>query len=585
MPIRQLPTDVASKIAAGEVIERPASVVKELVENSLDAGATRIETVIREGGVAEIRVSDDGCGIPADEVSLAFLRHATSKLTTVDELQSVATLGFRGEALPSIAAVSRATLTTRAIGADSGVRIQLRYGEPAGLDEVGCAPGTTVQAQELFGNLPARRKFLRSSAAETARIQEVVSRYALASPGVKFTLTADGRSILDTPGSGRARDAVLSVYGSDIASQMLPVLHVDGDISIDGFVSTPQISRGNRSYITLLVNHRWVFDGSIAYAITQAYQGMLPDRRYPVATIDVVIPAHAVDVNSHPAKREVRFRNADRLFSAVHHAVRDALLAHAPVRQAVSVATPAHTDAPADSAPAQPLLAPGTSRSPTGPRTTSGPAPLPTTQLVSSAGSLRDVLASLRVVGQIRQTYIVAEGPEGMYLVDQHAAHERVVYDRLRQQARNQQRISQPLLSPTPCDLSIAQAATMEEYAELLESYGFGIEAFGNSTWLLRALPASLADGAKGVTDPVQILLELLDAIALEQVIMEREDALAATIACHGSVRAGMNLTIDEMSALLEQLEATPDPHSCPHGRPTVVRFTEYQLEREFRRR
>ena len=585
MPIRQLPTDVASKIAAGEVIERPASVVKELVENSLDAGATRIETVIREGGVAEIRVSDDGCGIPADEVSLAFLRHATSKLTTVDELQSVSTLGFRGEALPSIAAVSRATLTTRAIGADSGVRIQLRYGEPAGFDEVGCAPGTTVQAQELFGNLPARRKFLRSSAAETARIQEVVSRYALASPGVKFTLTADGRTILDTPGSGRARDAVLSVYGSDIASQMLPVLHVDGDISIDGFVSTPQISRGNRSYITLLVNHRWVFDGSVAYAITQAYQGMLPDRRYPVAVIDVVIPAHAVDVNSHPAKREVRFRNADRLFSAVHHAVRDALLAHAPVRQAVSVATPAHTDAPADSAPAQPLLAPGASRSPAGPRTTSGPAPLPTTQLVSSAGSLRDVLASLRVVGQIRQTYIVAEGPEGMYLVDQHAAHERVVYDRLRQQVSNQQRISQPLLSPTPCDLSIAQAATMEEYAELLESYGFGIEAFGNNTWLLRAVPTSLADGGKGVTDPVQILLELLDAIALEQVIMEREDALAATIACHGSVRAGINLTIDEMSALLEQLEATPDPHSCPHGRPTVVRFTEYQLEREFRRR
>ena len=585
MPIRQLPTDVASKIAAGEVIERPASVVKELVENSLDAGATRIETVIREGGVAEIRVSDDGCGIPADEVSLAFLRHATSKLTTVDELQSVATLGFRGEALPSIAAVSRATLTTRAIGADSGVRIQLRYGEPAGLDEVGCAPGTTVQAQELFGNLPARRKFLRSPAAETARIQEVVSRYALASPGVKFTLIADGRSILDTPGSGRARDAVLSVYGPDIASQMLPVLHVDGDISIDGFVSTPQISRGNRSYITLLVNHRWVFDGSIAYAITQAYQGMLPDRRYPVAVIDVVIPAHAVDVNSHPAKREVRFRNADRLFSAVHHAVRDGLLAHAPVRQAVSVATPAHTDAPADSAPAQPLLAPGTARSAAGPQTSSGPAPLPTTQLVSSAGSLRDVLASLRVVGQIRQTYIVAEGPEGMYLVDQHAAHERVVYDRLRQQASNQQRISQPLLSPTPCDLSIAQAATMEEYAELLESYGFGIEAFGNNTWLLRALPASLADGGKGVTDPVQILLELLDAIALEQVIMEREDALAATIACHGSVRAGMNLTIDEMSALLEQLEVTPDPHSCPHGRPTVVRFTEYQLEREFRRR
>ena len=583
MPIQQLPPHVAAQIAAGEVIERPASVVKELVENSLDAGAARIEVAVREGGVAEIRVTDDGCGIPAGELALAFCHHATSKLATVADLQSVSTLGFRGEALPSIAAVARLVCTTRTVDADAGARIEFRYGDAVDERSAGCPVGTSVQVIELFGNLPARRRFLRSPAAETARIQEVVTRYALANPHVRCALIVDGRETISTSGSGRLQDAILSVYGADVAGRMLPVELTDGDVSVSGYASAPELSRHNRSHITLLVNHRWVYDRSIAYAIEQAYRGTLPDRRYPLAVINVAIPPEQVDVNSHPSKREVRFRNENRLFSAVQRAVRDALVAHAPVRQVARSFTPsgdplAGAAAP-PTAPAFRVPAPYAASANPPP----DPLTLPITSLAPTGGSLRDVLAGLRVVGQIRQTYVVAEGPAGMYLIDQHAAHERVVYDQLRNRAGREPRASQPLLAPLPAELSASQAATLEENADLLAEYGFQLEPFGDNAWLVRAVPATLA--ARGNADPANALVELLDAVAVEQVVMEREDALAATIACHGSVRAGMTLAQDEMDALLRQLETTDNPHNCPHGRPTVVHFTEYQLEREFGRR
>ena len=583
MPIQQLLPHVAAQIAAGEVIERPASVVKELVENSLDAGAARIDVAIREGGVAEIRVTDDGCGIPAGELALAFRHHATSKLATVADLQSVSTLGFRGEALPSIAAVARVTCTTRTRDSDAGARIEFRYGEAMAEGSVGCPVGATVQVVELFGNLPARRRFLRSPAAETARIQEVVTRYALANPGVRFTLNVDGRTTVNTTGSGRLQDAILSIYGSQVAGRMLPVSLIDGDVSVSGYASAPDLSRHNRSYITLLVNHRWIYDRSIAYAVEQAYQGTLPDRRYPIAVIDIVIPPEQVDVNSHPSKREVRFHNENRLFSAVQRAVRDALVAHAPVRQVTRSFTPSGHPAVAEaSPPAAPAL-----RVPAPYAGSAAPPPdlltLPTTSLAPTGGSLREALAGLRVVGQIRQTYVVAEGPAGMYLIDQHAAHECVVYDQLRNRTGQRERAAQPLLAPLPAELSASQAATLEEYAGLLSEYGFRLEPFGDNAWLVRAVPATLA--ARGNSDPATALTDLLDAVAVEQVVMEWEDALAATIACHGSVRAGMTLAHDEMDALLRQLETTDNPHNCPHGRPTVVHFTEYQLEREFGRR
>ena len=590
MPIQQLAPAVAAQIAAGEVVERPGSVVKELLENSLDAGATRIDISIRQGGVAEIRISDDGCGIPAPEVDLAFVHHATSKLTTAADLDTVATLGFRGEALPSIAAVARVTLTSRPPDTDAGTRIEFRYGERVGSTELGCPVGTTVHVVELFGNLPARRSFLRSHAAETARIQDVVSRYALAYPAVRFTLTADDRRIIDTPGSHRLQETILAIYGAEVAARMLPVYLVDGDVTVDGYASAPDLTRHNRSWLTLLVNHRWVYDRSVLYAIEQAYQGVLPERRYPLAVVNLILPPERVDVNSHPTKREVRFRQESRIFSTVQRAVRDALLTHAPVRQAtrpitqtsIPPTTHAVTSTPSPSMGEGWGEAEGDSRRPSNnPLPGPNPSSLPTaspTQLVP----LRQTLATLRVVGQIRQTYIVAEGEGGMYLIDQHAAHERVVYDRLQQQWASQERTSQPLLVPTPAELTFSQQDTLQEYSELLAVSGFDLEPFGDNAWLLRAVPPQLAANS---ADPVQAMLKLLDAVVLEQVVMERQDALAATIACHGSVRAGMTLATEEMAALLVQLEATPEPHHCPHGRPTVIHFSEYQLEREFGRR
>ena len=578
MPIQQLPPHVAAQIAAGEVIERPASVVKELVENSLDAGATSITVSIREGGVAEISVTDDGCGIAPDELDLAFRHHATSKLATVEDLNTVSTLGFRGEALPSVAAVARVVCTTRPTDAEAGARIEFRHGACVGQRHQGCPPGTSVQVADLFGELPARRRFLRSAAAEAARIQEVITRYGLAHPEVRFTLSVDGSDAISTPGSGRLQDAILSIYGAEVAGRMLPVSLTDGEVAVDGYTGAPDLNRRNRSYTTLLVNRRWVYDRSIYYAIEQAYQGNLPDRRFPFAVINISVPPEQVDVNSHPTKREVRFRDGDRLFSLVQRAVRDALIAHAPVRTATRSFTPVDAGPQPPTSPETRLL---TSTGGAQPRT-DGIA-LPTTTLARAEGSLRDVLADLRVVGQIHQTYIVAEGRSGMYLVDQHAAHERVVFDQIRRRMQGGERPSQPLLAPLTAELSAAQAVTMDSYADLLADYGFVLDHFGDNAWLVRALPAGLA--ARANPDPAVALSDLLDAVAVEQVVMEREDALAATVACHGAVRAGMTLAPEEMDALLRQLETTENPHNCPHGRPTVIHFSEYQLEREFGRR
>ena len=290
MPIQQLPPHVAAQIAAGEVIERPASVVKELVENSLDAGATSIAVSIREGGVAEIGVTDDGCGIAPDELGLAFRHHATSKLARVEDLNTVSTLGFRGEALPSVAAVARVVCTTRPTDTEAGARIEFRHGACVGQRHQGCPPGTSVQVADLFGDLPARRKFLRSAPAEAARIQEVITRYGLAHPEVRFTLSVDGREAISTPGSGRLQDAILSIYGAEVAGRMLPVSLTDGEVAVDGYTGAPDLNRRNRSYTTLLVNRRWVYDRSIYYAIEQAYQGTLPDRRFPFAVINISVP-------------------------------------------------------------------------------------------------------------------------------------------------------------------------------------------------------------------------------------------------------------------------------------------------------
>ena len=583
MPIEVLPPDLAARIAAGEVVERPVSVVKELLENSVDAGASQITVEVQGGGVHLIRVIDDGEGIPADEVLLAFHRHATSKLNSPEQLDCIATMGFRGEALPSIAAVSRVSLQSRTHDQAAGRRLTLQWGEPVDSGSQGSAPGTLIEVSELFGNQPARRKFLRSPQAETARIQELVSRYALAFPEIRFRLVNDGRVSLNTPGNGQPREALLAVYGSQVASNMLEVSAEDPEsgYAVEGFAAAPSVSRANRTYLTFFVNRRLIQSRMLSFAVEEAYAGLLQVRRYPVAAINIVLPYGEVDVNSHPAKREVRFHQENRIFSLVQRAVRGALVAEAPVPAFDQPSTGQAGFTAFDRRPPAGGRYPGVGAPLYG---DASAAPQPQQSPGYGTGEALSLLGRpavpLKVVGQLQQTYIVAEGPEGMYLVDQHAAHERVLFDRIIKRRGQQDAASQPLLSPVSVELTPSHATTLEDNLEAITAYGFQLETFGERTYLLRAMPSILT-----AEEPGKALIDILDLATLEGLTRQKEDIMAASIACHAAIRAGRPMTADEMRALLEQLEATPNPHTCPHGRPTMVHFSSYHVEREFGRR
>ena len=573
MPIKVLPPDLASKIAAGEVIERPASVVKELLENSLDAGASSITVEIKGGGSEEVRVIDDGAGIPSDEVHLAFLRHATSKLASPEDLEAVATLGFRGEALPSIAAVSHLSLTTRTPQSDAGHEIQIKWGQLVRDGSRGSPPGTNIRVSGLFENLPARKKFLRTPGTESGRVQDLVTRYALAFPSVRFQLTSEGRRLLSTPGSGNPRETCLALYGKEVAEGMLEIEGEDPESGymVKGLISPPHIHRANRNYISLFVNQRWIQSRMLGFALEESYHGLLPVKRYPIGAINLSVPYGDVDVNSHPSKREVRFHREGAVFRTLQRTVRGALVADSRVRSI---------------------------QSPSGAQTLQGPAGFESSSFfprgafggrqTALAGGPPDAAApiqpapALKVVGQVKATYIVAEGPDGMYLVDQHAAHERVLFDQITQITSDglPSRPGEMLLEPVTVELSAGQVEVLRENAEMLAMYGFAVEPFGDNGYLLRAVP-----GVMTPQDPAQSLLSVLDMVALEGLVRQQEDILAASIACHSAIRAGKSLTETEMRALLEQLEATANPHTCPHGRPTMLHFSESHMEQGFGRR
>ena len=594
MLIKVLEPELASQIAAGEVVERPVSVVKELVENCLDAGATQITVEIKGGGVDQVRVIDDGEGIPANQVALAFQRHATSKLSHQEQLDSIGTLGFRGEAIPSIAAVSQMTLTTRPRDSGGGQQVQYQWGQKLSEGAHGCSPGTAVTVRDLFGNLPARRKFLKSNSAETSRIRELIDRYALAYPEVRFQLVVEGRTSVATPGNGNPAEALLAVYDPDIASGMLRVQadDLESGYGVDGFASAPRLNRANRTYMTFFINRRWIQSRMLSFALEEAYHGLLPERRYPLAALNLTLPYSDVDVNAHPAKREVRFLDESKVYSTLQRAVRAALITDSPVPvlgrswadinqlpSAHATVSPSFFrsafDRPGSSGRDSGGSSVGSSGSGGGSRTNLEP------RLLTAPGfTPQQALPALRVVGQVRLTYIVAEGPDGMYLLDQHAAHERVLFDRIVRKASDKSPESQPLLSPMTVELTPGQTEVFHNNMAFLTSYGFDVEPFGENSYLLRAVPSVMTS-----QNPAQSLVDILDMVAFEGLLRQHDDVLAASIACHSAIRAGRALTEPEMRALLEELEVTDNPHTCPHGRPTLIHFSEYQMDREFGRR
>ena len=586
MPIRLLAPDVASQIAAGEVIERPASVVKELLENSLDAGAKTITITVENAGKKLIEVADDGSGIPSDELELAVSRHATSKLVRSDDLFSISTLGFRGEALASIGSVSHMTITTRVKKEKEGARIKVNAGRSGKTTKVGTTVGTTVRVEDLFYNVPARLKFLKTDVTERRTIDSLVTRYALAYPDKRFKLSEGKKISLQTAGDGDHRAILAALYGVDVAKQMLEVMAEEDDHRLTGYISPTSLTRSNRREITFFINGRWVQEVALNTALLQAYHTMLMVGRYPLTALFLEIDPHSVDVNVHPAKAEVRFRDQDKVFSFVQRSVRKALLAYSPVPNVAPSLWGATRTVPSSEersssvgldwaiAHDEPL---GSDQLLVENETVSGE------QSVASAGQQSfERVPLLRLVGQIGATYLVAEGPDGLYLIDQHAAHERVLFEKLMAQHEMKKVPSQTLLNPEVVTVQPAAAQLLTSQLPFLKHFGFDVEEFGPNTFQVRAMP-TLFTGS----NPASVLRALVEDFEEDETPLQNEieAKLAARVCKRMAVKGGQTLTNEEQRALLTDLEACDSPRTCPHGRPTMVHLSVDMLERQFGRR
>jgi DNA mismatch repair protein MutL len=546
--IHLLTPEIADAIAAGEVIERPASVVKELVENALDANARRITIDVRGAGKISIRVSDDGEGISAEDLQMAFVRHATSKVTNLADLDAIATLGFRGEALASIASVADVECSS------SGARIRVRAGNVVEHGAGPLLPGVTLEVKDLFANVPARLKFLKSDATEVAAVKDVVSAFALLHPHVRFQLTIDARSAVSSTGDGDRRRAIGSVHGLPVAAEMLEMI---GMPLVTGMVSQPRMSRGSRDGVVLAVNGRPISSRPLLYALEDCYQGMLERGRHPIAVIDIGIDPELVDVNVHPAKREVRFREEGAVFSALQRAVRVALGGSQPYQYQTAGSGPAAV--------------------------TRDPMPQLTLHEAAASVAVAEVGARLaktvlRPIGQVGPGYLVAEGPDGLVLVDQHAAHERILYNRLLERLRTGRGMTQPLLMPQAVDVEPRLIAAAADHRSDLANLGLEYEEFGPRSLRITAVPVEMPAGR--ATAAVQ---ETLAALADNRGEGALEKA-AAALACHSAVRFGDTLDLAEQRRLLVDLEAADEAVTCPHGRPTRLLVDWQDLRRHFRR-
>ena len=640
MPITLLPTDVAAKIAAGEVVERPASVVKELLENAIDARATTIRVDLLDGGLRLIRVSDNGRGMPADELPLALARHATSKIAALDDLERIKTLGFRGEALASIAAVAEVTLTSRPPESETGATITAHHNSAGAVNKAGAPAGTTVMVRDLFASVPARLKFLKSRATETGHCLHLLQQYALAYPEIRFSVTSEGRQVFSTDGDGKLFSALVTVYGLEIADQMIAVqseprpdqeeAHPPPQVS--GFISRPACYKSTRQYLSFFVNRRWVQSRTLNFAVEEAYHSLLLAGRHPIAVLNIQLDPALLDVNVHPAKTEVKFLRERQVYAAVQRAVRAALLEISEAPQVVdrafspsdwpdeaqdagasstfpkpeNLTGQSFSDHPVNSngePPTQPTFAQGplwgvVPRGWTGSAT---PTPWERGERVRGAAAGFTLptpgaheqfknsgrLPPLRVLGQLAQSFVLTEGPDGLYIIDQHAAHERVLLEEMVAEVKTRAATSQLLLSPLPLECAPREREAIEERLDLLRAIGFDLEPFDPATLLVRAVPGPLAKQARaGADDLRELLLEVAGYQESGGGHSETWEEHALTnVACKAAIKANHALSAEEMRALIGQLEQVDARYNCCHGRPTMVHLSLSALERQFDRR
>jgi len=577
MTIKILSQNVASKIAAGEVVERPLSVVKELMENAIDAQAGEIRIRIENAGQSLIQVEDNGVGIPQAEAGLALQRYATSKISEIDDLERIKTLGFRGEALASIAAVSRFGLFTRSGLESVGVQLTSEGGETVHQEPAGLKEGTRIVVEDLFFNVPARRKFLKSEQTERRNIIDLVSRYALFYTGIRFHLQMEGKEVLATNGNGDRREVLARIYDLQTARAMLELKVVDDFLGIDGFISPTGISRSNRKEIFFFINGRLISDTALVSAVTQAYQNLLMVGRYPLAMISLTIDPAEVDVNVHPTKAEVRFREPGRIFSLLHSAVRKTVSAFSDVPRLSPTFWSGSSSGTAQIDPAWSFAAQAGAALPE-----SQPFPPSAPEEASVQGDEPTLMRVplLRLVGQIGRTYLVAEGPDGLYLIDQHAAHERVLFERFRSlHAQNQ---SQYLLEPVVVEIPGRLDKDLENQVETLNHLGFKAENFGPSTYRITAIPLVISH-----FEPAEAFLSALEEDEEDESLVESalEDKLITRICKRVAVKGGQVLSNEEQERLIRDLENCQSPRTCPHGRPTMIHLSVDLLERQFGRR
>lgn len=581
MPIKILPDEVASQIAAGEVVERASSVVKELLENAIDAGAARISIRVMDAGKRLIEVSDDGKGIVSSELELAVTRHATSKLVCADDLFHIRTLGFRGEALASMGSVSRMTMTSHNSHETNGSKIVVEGGKVVSMETTGVPKGTVVSVNDLFYNTPARLKFLKSDQTERQQIETLVTRYALAYPQLAIQLEMEGRQTFHSSGNGERREILAQLYGIETAKGLLEVVFEDDGVKITGFISPISVTRSNRKEIIFFVNGRWIQDIGLATALVRAYQTYLMVGRYPISLLYIALEPEEVDVNVHPAKAEVRFKQPDVLFSMVQRAVKRALLAYSPVPQMKPARWQTNISGrQPDASWTNARLNWENDKQVTSDQAITN-APSETEQPVESMDSPEPSrIPLLRLIGQIGATYLVAEGPDGLYLIDQHAAHERILFEKLSQHTKSI--TSQALLHPEVVQFSPQSSRLISESLDILNQHGFSVEEFGVNTFRISAIPALFTNG--NAQAALRCIVEDFeeDESPLQGMLAEK---LIARICKRMAVKGGQTLSAQEQSALLDDLEKCNSPRTCPHGRPTMIHLSVDLLERQFGRR
>lgn len=642
--VHVLDDNTINKIAAGEVVERPASVIKELVENAIDAHADRIEVEITAGGTSFMRVSDNGIGMSRQDAELAILRHATSKIVKVDDLLTIGTLGFRGEALPSIASVSRFTLTTRQAGDELGTEIKISGGSLPEIGETGCGIGTTIRVEDLFFNTPARKKFLKTNNTEGGKINEFIVKLAISNPQIAFKLINNNKMAVSTPGNGDLKDTLQSIYGGTVGSALLPLEFEDEDIRLSGFVTKPSAIRSSRSWQTFIVNGRIIANRAIARAIDNAYHALIPKTGYPLVALNIQVPQNTVDVNVHPQKSEMKFEDESRVFKAVYKAVLDAIRPKDEVRQLgqlgnmaagveqaeidrhvahgmQEILLEAKDVERASAAPARYVPVYEERRQAAMqwreaaarmevPKTAEPPEPEPQPVFVSEAQAetvhemvsvpvpeMKHVPESVSVpepvpvendreqscrmvpIGQVDNTYIIAQDADGLYIVDQHAAHERILFDRF--SARAGEIPVQQLLVHLMLDFSSYEAEIIENNLAMLKELGFGLEPAGPNQFRLTEVPADVPSGE--AEDFIREILASLEELHKPSAAELRQAAIA-TASCKAAIKAGFKLNFRQMEILLAELNDTAMPYTCPHGRPTIIKFSTDELAKMFKR-